>query len=179
MTKTIRKLFWVWQFEEEEQWLNEMAAKGLCLVSVGFCRYTFEECEPGEYGICMQLLKQCPTHPESEQYIDFLENTGAQHVGTFFRWVYFRRKSADGPFELFSDNASRAKYLTQVIRFILLITAMNFLFGIDNLILFFTMQNDLSLLGLLNIILACFGAFGIYRLNKKRKKIEMDGQLFE
>lgn len=136
MTKTIRKLFWVWQFEEEEQWLNEMAAKGLCLVSVGFCRYTFEECKPGEYGIRMQLLKQCPTHPESEQYIDFLENTGAEHVGTFFRWVYFRRKSADGPFELFSDNASRAKYLTQVIRFILLITAMNFLFSIENLILF-------------------------------------------
>lgn len=179
MTKTVRKLFWVWQFEEEEKWLNEMAAKGLCLVSVGFCKYTFEPCEPGEYGICMQLLEQYPTHPESEQYMEFLENTGAEHVGTFFRWVYFRRKSADGPFELFSDNTSRVKYLTQVIRFILLITAMNFLFGIDNLILFFSMQNDLSLLGLVNVILACCGSFGIYRLRKKRKKIEMDGQLFE
>ena len=26
--KTIRKWFWVWEFEKEENWLNEMAANG-------------------------------------------------------------------------------------------------------------------------------------------------------
>ena len=44
MRRTIRKWFWVWNFDKEEQWLNEMAAKGLCLVSVGFCKYEFEDC---------------------------------------------------------------------------------------------------------------------------------------
>ena len=47
--KTIRKWFWVWDFEKEERWLNDMAESGWALVSVGFCRYSFERCEPGEY----------------------------------------------------------------------------------------------------------------------------------
>ena len=44
MRKTIRKWFWVWDFDKEERWLNEMAAQGLALVDVGFARYAFEEC---------------------------------------------------------------------------------------------------------------------------------------
>ena len=51
MRKIIHKLFWVRQFDKEENWLNEMAAKGLALVGVGFCRYEFEECTPGEYNV--------------------------------------------------------------------------------------------------------------------------------
>lgn len=39
MRKVIRKVFMVWDFDKEEAWLNEMAAKGLSLVSVGWCRY--------------------------------------------------------------------------------------------------------------------------------------------
>ncbi len=30
-------MFLVWDFDKEEKWLNEMAAKGLALTSVGFC----------------------------------------------------------------------------------------------------------------------------------------------
>ena len=32
MRKVIRKWFWAWNFEKEEEWLNEMSAKGLALV---------------------------------------------------------------------------------------------------------------------------------------------------
>ncbi len=49
MRKTIHKLFFIWDFDKEEKWLNQMAAKGLALVSVGFCKYEFEDCIPGEY----------------------------------------------------------------------------------------------------------------------------------
>ena len=52
-----RKLFWVWQWQKEENWINAMAAKGLLLTEVGFCRYEFEEGEPGAYQYCMQMLK--------------------------------------------------------------------------------------------------------------------------
>lgn len=31
-----RKLFWVWQWQKEENWINAMAAKGLLLTEVGF-----------------------------------------------------------------------------------------------------------------------------------------------
>ncbi|MBQ3859711.1 MAG: DUF2812 domain-containing protein, partial [Clostridia bacterium] len=51
MRTTVRKWFWGWDFDKEEAWLNEMAAKGLALVSVGLGRYEFEETEPGEYRV--------------------------------------------------------------------------------------------------------------------------------
>ena len=36
---------------KEEAWLNEMAAKGLTLVSVRFLAYEFENTLPGEYQV--------------------------------------------------------------------------------------------------------------------------------
>lgn len=75
---------------KEEKWLNEVAAKGLVLSSVGFCRYEFEESLPGEYGVKIELLENTLNHPESEQYIRFVEETGAEHIASWYRWVCFR-----------------------------------------------------------------------------------------
>ena len=115
MRRTIRKWFWVWNFDKEEKWLNEMAAKGLALVGVGFAKYEFEESLPGEYAVHFELLQHSKSHPESENYIRFIEETGAEQVGNYLRWVYFRKKTADGPFALFSDNASRITHLKRII----------------------------------------------------------------
>lgn len=179
MKKLVHKFIWVWNFDQEEAWLNEMAAKGFCLVSVGFGRYLFEESEPGEYQICMQFLEHSPTHPESEKYIEFLKSTGVEWVDSFARWGYFRKKSADGPFELFSDRKSRVQYLTRVIRFILILIAANLVIGLNNLVTAFHHQSWINFLGFLNLAIAVVGLFGTYRIYKKRKRIEQEGQLFE
>jgi len=39
--KVIRKWVWVWDFEKEERWLNEMALSGWALCHVSFCKYFF------------------------------------------------------------------------------------------------------------------------------------------
>ena len=91
MRRIIKKFFFVWDFDKEEKWLNEMAAKGLALVSTGFCKYEFEDSLPGEYKICLQLLDKMPSHPEIRKYIEFMEETGAEQVGSFTRWVFFRK----------------------------------------------------------------------------------------
>ena len=54
-TKTVHKWPWVWDFDKEEDWLNEMAQEGWALESVGFCTYTFRRCEPGEYIIRLEM----------------------------------------------------------------------------------------------------------------------------
>lgn len=51
MRTVIHKVFFAWDFDKEERWLNEMAAKGFVLVAVGLCRYEFEDCIPGGYKI--------------------------------------------------------------------------------------------------------------------------------
>lgn len=114
MKKTIHKLFWVWNFDKEEKWLNEMSAIGLRLTNVSFGRYDFEEGAPGEYIYRLELLKNFPTHPESERYIRFIEETGAEHVSSFKKWVYFRKKSGDDGFDLYSDVESRLNHLKKV-----------------------------------------------------------------
>ena len=179
MRKTIHKLFWVWEFDKEEKWLNEMAAKGLCLVSVGFCKYEFEDCEPGEYRICLQLLDKMPRHPESQKYIEFLETTGAEHIGSFTRWVFFRKKAADGEFELFSDNESRIKYLSGVISFIALIAVANCTVGINNVFLAINLSSSVNYLGFINLAIGILGTFGCIKLLRKRKRMKQEGQLFE
>ena len=179
MRQTIHKLFLVWDFDKEEKWLNEMAAKGLSLVSVGFCKYEFEDSMPGEYKVCLQLLDKMPRHPESQKYIEFLEATGAEHIGNFTRWAYFRKKSKDGEFELFSDNDSRIKYVSKVIGFVSLITIANWIIGIDNVFIATSFSSPMNYLGILNLLIGLFGTWGVIRLMRKRKKMKQESQLFE
>ena len=71
-TKTVYKIFWVWEFEKEERWLNEMAMNGWALKSVGFCRYTFERTEPGAYTVRLEM------RGADEGYLDFMRESGAE-----------------------------------------------------------------------------------------------------
>ena len=115
MRRIVRKVFM--DFEKEAAWLNNLSAKGLALVDYSWCRYALAECAPGEYLYHIELLKNLPSHPESQQYIRFMEETGAEHVASYFRWVYFRKKAADGPFELFSDRSGLIAHYRRVAAF--------------------------------------------------------------
>ena len=179
MRRIVHKLIWVWNFDKEEKWLNEMAAKGMALVSIGFGKYEFEDCVPGEYKICMQMLEKRASHPESQKYMEFLEDTGAEHVGTFKNWVYFRKKAAEGDFELFSDHESKVKYLKRIIQFVALVTVLNLLVGAYNIFFAYELNSPINYLGLVNISLGILGTFGMIRLTRKRKKIQQERQLFE
>jgi hypothetical protein len=50
-----------------------------------------------------------PINSISQAYIRFIEETGEEHAGTIFRWVYFRKEVSEGIFEIYSDIKSRIK----------------------------------------------------------------------
>ena len=179
MRKVIHKWFWIWDFDKEEKWLNEMAAKGLALTSVGFCRYEFEDCVPGEYKICLEFLENHSRNVENEKYIEFLEETGAEHIGTFIRWAYFRKKTTEENFRLFSDNTSRIKHLTRIISFIAFLLGLNLYLGCYNLFLYFYWHNAVNLFGIINLLIFAFGMIGLVRLLLKRKRLRSEQQIFE
>lgn len=179
MRKTIHKWFFVWDFDKEEKWLNEMAAKGLSLVSVGFCKYEFEDTNPGEYKICLQLLDGSPKNAENQKYMEFLEETGAEHVGTFSHWVYFRKKASEGDFNIYSDNESRVKYLSRIFGFTAFVTGLNLYVGVFNIFLAIINSMPFNYIGLINLAIALVGIFGTVKLWKKRKRIKDEGQIFE
>ena len=179
MRKTIKKLFWAWEFEKEEAWLNELAARGLCLVAVGWCRYEFEECQPGAYSIRLELLENQPGHPESEKYLAFLDSTGAGHIGSYMRWVYLRKKKSDEEFSLFSDNFTRIKHLTRIMRLILTLGLLNLLAGAYNLFLFFAWESAVNGIGIFGLLFGLFILIGYAKLHKQRARLKADQQLFE
>ena len=179
MRKVIKKFFSAWNFDKEEKWLNEMAAKGLTLASMHFTKYIFEETEPGEYQVRIELLDNAPTHAESESYIRFVEETGAEQVASWINWVYFRKKTANGPFELFSDNSSRIKMLNRVLSLLTTLGIMCLIAGGYNLFLYFLWGHAVSLIGLLPLAVAVLLLLGMRRIQKKKKLLQKEEQVFD
>lgn len=180
MRRTIFKIYPAWDFEREEKWLNEMAAKGLSLVAVGLFNYTFEETPPGQYKVRIELLEKWPTTPESEHYIRFLEETGIEYLGAFTRWAYFRRKSEDGDFDLFSDNASKLKQIKRLVLLFGILLFSLLLQALTQLMVYFNsgFVGNLSV-GLMSVALALMIGYGFMRTLLIMRKIKADQQLFE
>jgi len=164
--KTLYKWFWAWDFEKEERWLNEMAMSGWVLVSVGFCRYSFERCAPGEYQVRLEM------HGWDDGYVSFMQEMGAEYVGRFAAWLYFRKRTADGPFDLFSDIDSRIRHLEKIARVLLIIGLANLIIGTINAI-------NGSSVGVLNLLVATVLMYGLGRIHGKKETLETDRQLHE
>lgn len=179
MKRVVYKIFWTWNFDEEEKWLNEMAEKGFALSSVGLFRYEFEESLPGEYNIRLELLGHWPSHIESGDYIRFLEETDVEHVGSVMRWVYFRKKAVDGTFDLYSDNESRIQHLNRILILLVTFGVMNLCTGIYNLFLCFALQNLFNLLGIINLLLGLMLLYGYWKTDRKKRGLKEKNQIFE
>lgn len=180
MRQVIRKWFWAWEFDKEEKWLNDMAAQGKALVSARYATYEFESSEPGEYAIRLEMLENAPDSEAGMAYISFVEETGAEYVGKVMKWVYFRKKTADGPFELHGDNATRIKHLQGIIRLLGMLGGFNIGAGVYNLCI------GVGIGSVVNVLCAGLSAAvtvllvrGLIKLNEKKKQLTKDSQLFE
>ncbi len=179
MTERITKTrwFWAWEYEKEERWLNEMAADGWTLAEVGYCRFTFERSEPNAYTIRLEM------HPHDEQYLSFMEDTGAEYIGRCLQWVYFRRRSELGAFDLFSDLDSKLTHLRKIHKTILIVGILNLFAGMLNLFVglestsVYRMNN--ACVAVLNLLVCTFLMYGLGRLKEKIDSLERERLLRE
>lgn len=105
MNKKVFKLYW--DKDKEEIWLNEMCNEGWALSDFFLGLYTFKKCEKGEYTYRIDLMDDVESTQKSRDYIKFVEDTGAEYVTSWFRWVFFRKKASDGEFILYTDIDSK------------------------------------------------------------------------
>ncbi|MGI5920989.1 MAG: DUF2812 domain-containing protein [Syntrophomonadaceae bacterium] len=112
MKHVIRKAFF--DYEKEEAWLNQMSARGLALTDYSWCRYVFEEAPPNQYIYRIELLENMPSHKDSVAYIKFLEENGIECVASHLNWIFLRKKSADGPFDVYTDIDSKIKHFQRI-----------------------------------------------------------------
>ncbi len=179
MKHVIYKIFW--NYEKEEKWLNGYSARGLALVDYCWIRYVFEDSMPGEYIYRIQLLRNLASHPQSRKYIEFVEETGAECVATYLRWVYFRKRSADGPFELYSDITSKIRHYKMVRAFWAALAVLEYGAGISNIIIGTTPP-----VSVVNTVLGCLvAAIGVgftvmvASLTKKISALKKQHQIVE
>ena len=165
--KTIRKWFWVWEFDKEEQWLNTMAQSGWVLDSVGFCKYNFVKCEPGEYTVRLEM------HDPDDEYIAFMEETGAEYIGRMVKWIFFRKKAVDGPFEIFSDIDSRISQLDKISKLTAALGFANLAIGLANSF------NPVTNVGWVNLIVCTVLMYGLGRIHSKKEVLEKERMVRE
>ena len=165
-TKKIWKIFLVWNYDKEEEWLNEMAMNGWTLTAVGFCNYTFVKTEPGEYNIRMEM------RPHDDGYLEFLRENDVEYVGRILQWHYYRKKTSLGPFELYSDIESRIQHMDRIGKMLFAIGMANLLIGIANSI-------GPSRLGWINLLCATLLMYALGRIQGRKDELKKESILHE
>lgn len=168
--KKIKKWFWVWEFEEEEQWLNQMAESGWVLEKLGFAVYYFRPCQPGEY------IVRCEMRDKDDSYVNFMESIEAEYVGRMAKWIYFRRKSALGEFQIFSDLESKTAHLGKIAKAMKGVGLANLVIGMAN-----TFNPGLARfpVGWINLLCAALCMYCYGRIQGKLDYIKKERQLTE
>lgn len=166
-------------FEKEEKWLNDMAAKGMHLVDYSIGRYLFEEGPPGEYEYRIELLEHLPSNAQSRAYIKWMEDSGVECVASYFRWVYFRKKASDGPFDLYSDYESRIKHYKMVASLVGIVGMLNLFSAALNVYIGLMNTSVNIYLSLLNWLIVIFLTPMFFSYMKKIKKLKQDKLLYE
>ena len=146
MIRTIHKLFFIWQLEKEEDWINEMASHGYSLTQAfKLCRYDFEETEQNKYKYKTLFLKGFYTSDENTKYLRFLEEMGIEVVcqigypGTSCVYTRARAEGYPDGIGLYSDIDSKinykkvmAFYLLFVVVLTLAVSTMNLFLGFNS-----------------------------------------------
>lgn len=180
MERRIHKLFWVWEFEKEERWLNDMAAQGWVLSKVGFCTYTFEQAKRGEYTLRLELLDEGTGTEAGKAYIDFVESTGAEYIGFVARWVYFRKRTSEGAFDLFSDIDSRIAHVRRILNLLVILIAMQLATAHGVIRQFFTDPSGaMVIFGCLYCLLWVTMIYGSWRIYRMKARLEKERALHE
>lgn len=100
--------------DAEQNWLQKMSSNGWALKNYFLGIYTFVPCEPDEYIYQIDLLDSCG---DEKDFLAFLEDSGVEVVSRWYRWVYLRKKTEDGPFEMYTDIDSKINQYSKIKKF--------------------------------------------------------------
>ena len=168
------RVFFFWDYDKEEAWLNRMSEDGYELEDVFLFRYLFRRGDGTKKQYKLEFLSHDPQAEKSRDYLDFLADAGIETACIFGRWAYLRRPAGEGDFELYSDIPSKIGYLKRLFCFLLPVALVNLALGLANILAFAGWDNRLAGgLCLFVFLLFCWGmrrtAGAIWRLKKEKK----------
>jgi len=107
-TKTFFKVFWAWEDEKEEQWLEEQALQGYHLLSVAPFFYEFEK-GPSQQ-VKYRLDYKVTVDKDYQEYQSLFQDSNWELVTRMSNWHYYRvdLENKEVP-ELYSSNRTKAQ----------------------------------------------------------------------
>ena len=108
-----------------------------------------------------------------EAYLGFMADTGAEYVGRMVKWIYFRKRTELGRFDLFSDTESRIAHLDKMCRMLKIVGFANLLMGVVNTL------NIAHPVTMVNLLAATLLMYALGRIEGKKEALEKDRLLIE
>jgi len=109
----------------EQNWLNDLCWEGWAMTGFIAGFFVFTPCQPGEYIYQIDLLPGNGLRAKNfNAYAEFMEETGVEVVQRWFRWVFLRKRTADGPFQIYTDIDSQIQMyrrMRQMFAFVLVL----------------------------------------------------------
>ncbi len=106
-SRTAFKVFLPWQDEEEEKWLEEMAAKGWMVESVLPFFYGFRKCTPNPLAI--RLDYKNTWNKDYQEYLATFRDAGWTLLTTYGHWHYFSINPQNEMVpEIYNSNRTKA-----------------------------------------------------------------------
>jgi hypothetical protein len=124
--KTVLKLFFAWQDQEEQHWLEHMAAEGWLLNGYFFLLYEFTYSEPREY--VYRIDYKLTSDKDLDEYTEIFAQGGWEHVCSFSGWQYFRIPKEEYSTDIYTDAASRIEVLKRRLALAFIIALPSFIF---------------------------------------------------
>ncbi|WP_201008499.1 DUF2812 domain-containing protein [Paenibacillus glycanilyticus] len=177
-----RRLTMSWNFEKEEQWLNEMSRDGLHFKKASMASSFFAKDESVRYTYRLDYQTgQKLGSSKFQEYIDLYQDAGWEYVSSYGSlWHYFRREWQPGEEpRLYTDRDSLIqlyKRLQGVMAVMMLVNLVIMLANMVNLRNFFS-GNRLWTIGLpvTVLYLLLFGVlgYGCWRMQKKVNALKL------
>ena len=109
----MKKFRLYWDKDKEENFINSMSSKGWMMKRFFLGVYTFEKGQPNEYTYRLDLIND-KKDDVFREYIQLIEDTGAEYVQRWGVWGIFRKK---GQFELYTDKESKREQYIKTRKF--------------------------------------------------------------
>lgn len=110
--------------------------------------------------------------PSDDAYLSLMRETGAEYIGRCIQWIYFRKKSELGAFDLFSDIDSRITHLDRIAKMLTVIGAANILIGVVN-------AARPSGASAINLLCGCLLMYALGRIRGKEDELKKERLLHE
>ncbi|MBU3181743.1 DUF2812 domain-containing protein [Clostridium psychrophilum] len=81
-----------------------------------------------------------PSHPKSIAYIDFLKETSIEYITSYMRWVYLRKKTSEGAFNIYSDIESEVIHYRRINVIFNTVMTLEFMISFINIIMGFVIS---------------------------------------